>query len=238
MLQADIEEYKAAHSINGPDAQAFRASRRQQQAKSQRDKSPFTLSYSQQVQLCLWRGWRRLAGDPSVTIGQLIGNFCMALIISSVFYNLGGGTSTFFQRGALLFFACLMNAFASALEILTLYAQRPIVEKHVRYALHHASAEAVSSMLVDLPYKVLNTIIFNITLYFMTNLRREPGPFFYFLLVSFFTVLVMSMMFRTIASASRTLSQAMVFILQSPPCRCAAETNTVERYRPPSSSWL
>ncbi|KAM0525530.1 hypothetical protein ACHAPE_000237 [Trichoderma viride] len=209
-LQAEIEEYKQSHPINGPDADAFRASRQAQQAKSQRAKSPYTLSYVQQIQLCLWRGWRRLSGDPSLTIGSLIGNFGMSLIIGSVYYNLSEDASSFFQRGSLLFFACLMNAFASALEILTLYAQRPIVEKHARYALYHPSAEAISSMLCDLPYKVVNAIIFNITLYFMTNLRREVGPFFFFLLISFASVLVMSMIFRTIASASRTLFQALV----------------------------
>ncbi|KAK1248495.1 hypothetical protein MKX08_006715 [Trichoderma sp. CBMAI-0020] len=209
-LQAEIEEYKQGHPINGPDADAFRASRQAQQAKGQRAKSPYTLSYTQQIQLCLWRGWRRLTGDPSLTIGSLIGNFGMALIIGSVYYNLSEDASSFFQRGSLLFFACLMNAFASALEILTLYAQRPIVEKHARYALYHPSAEAISSMLCDLPYKVVNAIIFNITLYFMTNLRREVGPFFFFLLISFASVLVMSMIFRTIASASRTLFQALV----------------------------
>lgn len=209
-LQAEIEEYKRQHPLNGPDAEAFRASRKQQQAKGQRISSPYTLSYWQQIRLCLWRGWQRLIGDPSLTIGALIGNFVMALIIGSVFYNLQDYTSSFFQRGALLFFACLMNAFASALEILTLYAQRPIVEKHSRYALYHPSAEAVASMLCDMPYKIANSIVFNITLYFITNLRREPGAFFFFLLITFFTVMVMSMIFRTIASASRTLSQAMV----------------------------
>ncbi|KAM5346379.1 hypothetical protein ACJ41O_009384 [Fusarium nematophilum] len=209
-LQAEIEEYKVAHPIDGPDAEAFRASKQAQQAKGQRPKSPFTLSYKQQIQLCLWRGWKRLVGDPGLTIGALVGNFCMALIIGSVFYNLDETSSSFFQRGALLFFACLMNAFASALEILTLYAQRPIVEKHSRYALYHPSAEAVSSMLCDMPYKVANTIIFNLALYFMTNLKREPGAFFFFLLISFATVLVMSMIFRTIASATRTLFQALV----------------------------
>ncbi|CRK44670.1 hypothetical protein BN1723_016366, partial [Verticillium longisporum] len=163
-----------------------------------------------QVQLCLWRGWQRLIGDPSITVGSLIGNTVMALIIGSVFYNLQNTSASFFQRGALLFFALLMNAFASALEILTLYAQRPIVEKHSRYALYHPSAEAVASMLVDMPYKLLNCLVFNITLYFITNLRREAGAFFFFLLISFFTVLAMSMIFRTIASSSRTLSQAMV----------------------------
>ncbi|XXG95294.1 hypothetical protein Hte_001555 [Hypoxylon texense] len=209
-LQAEIEEYKTEHPLNGPDAEAFRASKRQQQAKSQRPGSPYTLSYWQQVKLCLWRGWQRLKGDPSLTIGALIGNFVMSLIIGSVFYNLQDYTSSFYQRGALLFFACLMNAFASALEILTLYSQRPIVEKHSRYALYHPSAEAVASMLCDMPYKVANSIVFNLTLYFMTNLRREPGAFFFFLLITFFTVMTMSMIFRTIASASRTLSQAMV----------------------------
>ncbi|KAL7962226.1 ABC-2 type transporter domain-containing protein [Trichoderma compactum] len=209
-LQAEIKEYKQAHPINGPDAEAFRASRQAQQAKGQRAKSPFTLSYVQQIQLCLWRGWKRLTGDPSLTLGSLIGNFFMALIIGSVFYNLKQDASSFFQRGSLLFFACLMNAFASALEILTLYAQRPIVEKHARYALYHPSAEAISSMICDLPYKIVNAIVFNLTLYFMTNLRREVGPFFFFLLISFSNVMVMSMIFRTIGSATRTMFQALV----------------------------
>jgi ATP-binding cassette subfamily G (WHITE) protein 2 (PDR) len=65
-------------------------------------------------------------------------------------------------------------------------------------------------MLCDLPYKILNAFTYNLTLYFMTNLRREPGAFFFFLLLTFITTLCMSMIFRTIASASRTMSQAMV----------------------------
>ncbi|KAM5353518.1 hypothetical protein ACJ41O_000168 [Fusarium nematophilum] len=209
-LQREIEEYKQTHPINGPEAEQFRAIKRAVQAKSQRKQSPYTMSYWQQTSLCVWRGFRRLVCDPSLTLSALIGNFFMALIVGSVFYNLDQTTGSFYQRGALLFLACLSNAFSSALEILTLYAQRPIVEKHNRYALYHPSAEAVASMLCDLPYKFLNAFTYNLTLYFMTNLRREPGAFFYFLLLTFITTLCMSMIFRTIASASRTLSQAMV----------------------------
>lgn len=208
-LMADIEAYEQKYPFQGEAYDQFVSSRKEQQAKGQRIKSPYTLSYVQQVELCLWRGFRRLVGDPELTFTQLFGNFAMALILGSVFYNLQKTTNSFFQRGAVLFFAVLINAFGSALEILTLYAQRPIVEKHSRYALYHPSAEAVASMLTDIPYKVANAIIFNITLYFMVNLRREPGPFFFFVLISFFTTLAMSMLFRTIASVSRTLSQAM-----------------------------
>ena len=44
-------------------------------------------------------------------------------------------------------------------------------------ASYHSSAEAYASMITDLPYKILSSIINNLTLYFMTNLRREPGQY-------------------------------------------------------------
>ncbi|OCK80389.1 putative multidrug resistance ABC transporter [Lepidopterella palustris CBS 459.81] len=208
-LLAAIEDYDQRYPIGGQSFEQFKSSRRAQQAKRQRVQSPYTLSYGQQVRLCLWRGFQRLKGDPSLTLTMLFGNATLALIIGSVFYNLREDTNSFYQRGALLFFAILMNAFGSALEILTLYAQRPIVEKHARYALYHPSCEAFASMLTDMPYKIGNAIVFNLIIYFLTNLRREPGAFFFFTLISFCLTLTMSMLFRTIAAISRTLSQAM-----------------------------
>jgi ABC-type multidrug transport system permease subunit/ABC-type multidrug transport system ATPase subunit len=208
-LLTQIEAYEQKYPLGGETAQRFAESRKEQKARGQREKSPYTLSYIQQIKLCLWRGFVRLKADPSITVTQLIANSIMALIISSVFYNLPATTESFYLRSALLFFAILMNAFGSALEILTLYAQRPIVEKHSRYALYHPSAEAFASMLTDMPYKIINAITFNLVLYFMTNLRREPGPFFFFVLISFTLTLVMSMFFRSIAALSRSLVQAL-----------------------------
>lgn len=209
-LVQDIEAYDANFGLDGKHLIKFKQSRRAQQAKVQRPASPYTLSYTQQVKLCLWRSVKRLKADPSITISSLFGNSVMALVIASVFYNLKLDTSSFFQRCALLFFSVLINALGSGLEMLTLYAQRSIVEKHSRYALYHPSAEAFASMLMDLPYKVLNTITFNVVLYFMTNLRRESGPFFFFIFTSFILTLTMSMFFRSIASLSRTLVEALV----------------------------
>ena len=119
-----------------------------------------------------------------------ISNGIMALVIGSVFYNLQDNTASFYSRGALLFFAILLNAFSSALEvscaeivtclsrileadlfpspISTLFAQRPIVEKHTKYAFYHPFSEAIASMICDLPNKIGTAIFFNITLYFIT----------------------------------------------------------------------
>ncbi|KAL3468943.1 ABC-2 type transporter-domain-containing protein [Aspergillus californicus] len=210
-LLRDIEAYNEKFKMGGEYLEKFQVSRRAQQGKVQRLRSPYTLSYVQQVQLCLWRGWVRLKGDPSITISSLIGNTIVSLVIASIFYNLETDTSTFFQRGALLFFAVLMNALGCGLEMLTLYAQRGIIEKHSRYALYHPSAEAFSSMIMDLPYKILNAITSNIVLYFMTNLRREAGAFFFFVFTSFILTLCMSMFFRSLASLTRSLVQALPF---------------------------
>ncbi|KAI9368301.1 ABC drug exporter AbcA [Aspergillus egyptiacus] len=210
-LLQDIERYNAKFTMDGEFLDTFKQSRRAQQAKVQRVSSPYTLSYVQQVKLCLWRGYQRLKADPSVTTSSLIGNVITALVVASIFYDLKIDASTFFQRGALLFFAILINALGCGLEMLTVYAQRGIVEKHSRYALYHPSAEALSSMVIDLPYKILNAIASNTVLYFMTNLRREPGPFFFFIFTSFIMTLTMSMFFRSVSSLTRSLVQALPF---------------------------
>jgi ATP-binding cassette subfamily G (WHITE) protein 2 (PDR) len=43
----------------------------------------------------------------------------------------------------------------------------------------------------------------------MTNLRRTAGAFFFYILISFMVLMTMSMFFRSIASVSRTLVQAL-----------------------------
>lgn len=207
-LLKEIDDYNNDHSFGGPDFENFQKSISFQKDCFQSSKSPFIMSYAQQIRLCLWRGFERIRADPELQITQIVGQALSMLIISSIYFQLKPNTDAFFSRGSLIFFATLTNAFSSQLEMMSLYAQRPIVEKHARYALYRPSAEALASMLTGLPSKFLNSILFNIILYFMTGLRLTAGAFFFFFLASFLTMLVMSSLFRTIASVSRTLDEA------------------------------
>lgn len=148
--------------------------------------------------------------DPGYTIAILVFNAVMALILGSMFFNLKNDTSSFYYRSGVIFFALLFNAFASQLEVLTIYDERPVVEKQNRYAFYHQSAQAISSYMIDLPYKIVNMFVFNIIIYFMANLRREPGAFFFFCLTTFISTLAQSAIFRMLASITRTAGQAMV----------------------------
>ncbi|KZW03209.1 hypothetical protein EXIGLDRAFT_803466 [Exidia glandulosa HHB12029] len=217
-LLLDIEAYSAMHPVDSHLLDQFKRSRTAQQSRSLPSSSPYTLSARRQIQICIERGFQRMRGEMANFLITVIGSNILALILASVFYNLDETTDSFSRRGAILFYAVLVNAFTCALEarsilaiigILTLYAQRPIVEKHTRYALYYPWAEAAASMVVDMPSKVIVALTMNFSLYFIANLRREPGAFFVYLLFSFTCTMCMSMVFRTIGASTRSLSQAM-----------------------------
>ncbi|KAI9876364.1 MAG: hypothetical protein M1830_006674, partial [Pleopsidium flavum] len=216
-LVQEITNYEREFHAEAERPQRFRGFRPAEKAKGLRPGSPYTISLPEQIKLCVNRGFQRLRGNFVPPLSGIIGNVVMAVIIGSIFYNLEESTGSFYKRSVLIFFAILLNAFMSAFEVLTMWAQRPIVEKHNRYAFYHPIAEASASMICDMPNKLLTSVFFNLTLYFISNLRRTPGAFFTFYLFSFTCLVTMSMFFRMVGSLSRTLAQSMapvaVFLL-------------------------
>ncbi|KAM0552395.1 hypothetical protein ACHAPJ_007955 [Fusarium lateritium] len=174
----DIRDYQQRYALDGAGSEAFRAHHASQQAKHTRSQSPYLLSIPMQIRLCLTRAGQRLQNDKPTTMSTVMVQIVLSLVIGSVFYNTPHTTSALFSRGAVLFFAVLMNALITINEIVQLYAQKPVVEKQARYAFVHPFTEALASILIDLPVKLFRCSAFSIVLYLMANLRQEPGSFF------------------------------------------------------------
>ncbi|EFY84348.1 ABC multidrug transporter, putative [Metarhizium acridum CQMa 102] len=208
-LKADMEAYERAHPLDGKAGQRFQESHEKQQARHTRASSPYLLSLPMQIRLCLRRASQRMRNDMPTTMSTVIVQLVLSFIIGSIFYNSPNTSDAFFQKGAVLFFAVLINALITINEIMQLYSQRPIVEKQARYAFVHPFTEALASSIIDLPIKFLRCSLFSVVLYFLVGLRAEPGPFFVFYLFLITTVLVMSGIFRSAAAATRTVGQAM-----------------------------
>lgn len=208
-LIKEIDKFNEQNPVNGDNLKEFELSRRAEKAAHLRDKSPYTISYGMQIGICTPRAWHRLLTDPSMSLTMLFGNLLIGLLMGSIFYNTSFNTGSFFARSACLFAAMLYNALSSVLEVMNLFSQRPIVEKHNRYALYHPSAEAIATFIADLPTKIVSSVVFSLLIYFMANLRREVGPFFIFLLFSFLCTLIMSVIFRTIGSLTRSIPEAL-----------------------------
>ncbi|KAI3554860.1 ATPase [Colletotrichum abscissum] len=214
-LGDELDSYDASFSLSssGPRNSRthfaeFLESKKSDQSWMQRWKSPYTLSYPRQVLLCLWRALALLKASPQMTVMMLVLNLFQTLIVASVFFRLPNTAESIKSRSTFLFTAALVNAFGCVLEVPALYAKRSIVEKHVRYALYHASAEAVADLVMSLPYKLLNAITVNTIFYWMCNMRNEAGSFVFFVLVQFAMTLAVSLLFRLVASVTKSHTAA------------------------------
>lgn len=207
-LVGDIDEYlKTCQEFNTKNQ--FHDAHVTKQSNHTTPKSSFRVSYWMQIKYICLRDYWRILGDPSIMLFSVISNIIMGLILSSLFYNLSATTGTFYYRSAAMFFAVLFNAFSSLLEIMSLFEARPIVEKHKTFALYHPSADALASIITQIPAKIAICLGFNIIFYFMVHFRRNAGRFFFYLLINFTTTLVMSHIFRSVGSIFKTLAESM-----------------------------
>jgi len=209
-LRTDLKKEHEEHTSHNQElVTEFRDQKHLAQTKHARGKSPYILSIPQQITLNLKRSYQRIWNDKSSTIANIFGQIVMALIIGSVFYGTPDATQGFQSFGATLFFAILLNALSAINEINGLYAQRPIVEKQAAYAYYHPFTEALAGFISDIPIKFIIAVVFNLILYFLANLRREPSQFFIYFLIVFISTLTMSAIFRSMGALTKTISQAM-----------------------------
>ncbi|KAF7867296.1 hypothetical protein EAF04_005379 [Stromatinia cepivora] len=210
-LKADIDVFNSSHPLKMSNRAGTDSITNSNSMKEMLDicSATYPIPISQQILICLQRGLLRLRNNYIPAVSTVFANAILAIVVGSVFYDLPDTSVSMDQRAVLIFFSLMICAFSPAFEVLTMWAQRPIVEKHDRYAFYHPFTEAVAAILCDLPVKVGTTVMFHVTLYFMTNLRRTASAFFTYVVFMFFIVLTMSMVFRTLGSLSRTLEQTM-----------------------------
>lgn len=209
-----LAEIKQSLEISGDgheNMEHFQTMHHLAQSKHSRDKSAYRISVPMQIKLCIHRYYQRIWNDKPSTVSKVIAQIVQGLIIGSIFYGTPDTTQAFFSRGSVLFTVVLVNTLMSVAEIPTLYNQRPIVEKHVQYALYHPSCEAFASVIADLPIKAFISTIFGVIIYFLAGLKQEAGAFFIFYLFTLITMLTMSACFRCIAAGAKTVSSAMAF---------------------------
>lgn len=205
----EADQFIAGTSDGSEDTSGLIESFQKRKAKLLPRQAPYMVSWSEQIRALCVRGWKRMRGSPEMTVVTVVTQVVMGFVIGSMFYNLEYDTDSFYSRTAVVFFALLFNALSVMLEIFAVFEARPIVQKHHMYAFYHPAIDALASIITELPVKVLTCLSFNVTLYFMVNLRREAGNFFFYLLMMFTSTMFMSHLFRTLAAFTNSIPEAM-----------------------------
>lgn len=122
----------------------------------------------------------------------------VAIILGTVWLNLPRTSAGAFTRGGVLFIALLFNIFEAFGEIVSVFLNRGIVNKHRAYTFHRPSALWIAQILIDLTFAAVRILVFSILVYFMCDLVRDAGAFFTFYVVIITGYLGMTLFFRTL----------------------------------------
>ncbi|CUM66587.1 uncharacterized protein PRCAT00004256001 [Priceomyces carsonii] len=207
-LRSDIDSY-FEEVKSSKKREEYDLAQRSRKSNHVPSSSAYTVSFFMQVKYLMMRNIWKIQRSPFYTIQSIMSELFMGLVLGSALYNRQNVTSTFYSRGAALFFSLLFNAFLSLLEILSIFESKQIVEKHRNYALYRPSADALASILTELPNKIILSTAFNFPVYFLVNLRRNPGRFFFYWLMVFVATITMSHIFRCLGAIFSSFAGAM-----------------------------
>ena len=174
-------------------------------------KKNYTLPFHKQVTACTHRQFLVMFGDQQALIGKWGGILFQALIVGSLFYNLPSTSAGVFPRGGVLFFALLFNTLLALAELTEAFSSKPILLKHKSYSFYRPSAYAIAQTVVDVPLVLIQVFIFDVVVYFMSNLARSASQFFISILILWAITMSMYSFFRALGALTGSLDIASRF---------------------------
>ncbi|KAI4120948.1 MAG: hypothetical protein LQ338_006657 [Usnochroma carphineum] len=189
------------------ELEAQRRERLENRSKATKEKN-YTLPFHKQAIECTHRQFLIMFGDQLTLGGKWGGILFQALIVGSLFYNMPQTSAGVFPRGGVLFFMLLFNALLALAELTAAFSSRPILLKHKSFSFYRPSAYAIAQTVVDLPLVLVQVLIFDIVVYWMSGLGRTASQFFISVLILFVQTLSMYSFFRAIGSLVASLDVA------------------------------
>ncbi|OAF55666.1 hypothetical protein VC83_07698 [Pseudogymnoascus destructans] len=174
-------------------------------------KKNYTLPFHLQVLACTNEHFFVMLGDRQTLIGKWGGILFQGLIVGSLFFNMPKTTQGVFERGGVIFFMLLFNALLALAELTAAFQSRPIMMKHKAFSFYRPAAYAIAQVVIDLPLVLIQVTIFDLVVYFMSNLQRTPSQFFISLLILWTLTLTMFSFFRAIGAWAASLDVATRF---------------------------
>lgn len=203
----DIEELEA--SVQAQDVAAEDMTHKTPDATYREKK--YATPFWRQVLTCAQRQSQIIWGDKASLFGKWGGTLFQSLVVGSLFYNTPDTSNGVFLRGGVVFFLLLFNMVLGGAETIAGFDAKPIMLKHKSFSFHRPAALAVAQFLLDAPMVLAQVLLFELVIYFLSNLGRTAHQFFLSVLCLWLATLVMYSLFRATAAIFRSLDMALGF---------------------------
>jgi len=170
-----------------------------------------TESFFRQVLACTRREFWLIWGDKAELCTKYFTIISNGLIVSSMFYRSPPSTDGVFIRSGVVFFSIVFLGWLQLAELMKAVTGRVVIARHAEYGFYRPSSVSLARALTDFPMLIPPVVIFNVIVYFMTNLDREPGKFFTYLLFSYTSTICLTALYRMMAALSPTINDAVRF---------------------------
>ncbi|GJC92543.1 ABC-2 type transporter [Colletotrichum higginsianum] len=174
--------------------------------------SVYTVSFAKQVAACTKRQAWLLWGDRSSFYTKLVIIVANSLIVSSLFYGAGQGTSSAFARGGIVFFSIAFIGWLQFAELLPAIAGRTTIERQRVFAFYRPSAVVIARVLLDFPLILVMTVLFCVPVYFLAQFDVDAAKFWIYTLIVYTVTFCLTTMYRMFASLSSTVDDAVRFV--------------------------
>lgn len=182
-LELEMAAYKTSLSAEADKHEDFKVAVLEAKRRGAPKKSVYNVGFHQQVWALMKRQFVLKMQDVLALVLSWIRSIVIAIVLGTLYLNLGQTSASAFSKGGLMFISLLFNAFQAFSELAGTMVGRPIINKHKAYAFHRPSALWIAQIIVDQAFAASQILLFSIIVYFMTNLVREAGAFFTFYLM-------------------------------------------------------
>ncbi|AEO59095.1 hypothetical protein MYCTH_2307069 [Thermothelomyces thermophilus ATCC 42464] len=210
-LDEEMSEYKKKLAEEAQRYEDFRVAVREQKRRGASKKSAYSVGFHQQVWALMKRQFLLKQQDVLALVLSWLRNIIIAIVLGTLYLNLGHTSASAFSKGGLLFISLLHNVFSSFSELAGTMTGRAVVNKHRAYAFHRPSALWIAQIFVDQIFAATQVMVFAIIVYFMTNLARDAGAFFTFYLLLLSANMSMTLFFRILGCISPDFDYAAKF---------------------------
>jgi ABC-type multidrug transport system ATPase subunit len=126
-------------------------------------------------------GTYRAPLDFAIIIGRAI---LLGLVLGTVYWQRPRDQAGAGERLSVLFFSSVYSLLTAFAYMPDIFMQRSVFFRERAERMYHTTAYTISRVLLDIPIFFTGTVIFTTIFYWMSGLRQEAGPFFFFLLAT------------------------------------------------------